>query len=51
MVASQDRGRFDELLKQALAIDPDAAPSRRLANVLAQDRARWLLSRAEELFL
>jgi predicted anti-sigma-YlaC factor YlaD len=51
MVPRQDRGRFEQLLHEALAIDPDAAPSRRLANVLAQERARWLLDRADELFL
>lgn len=51
MVSRQDRDRFEELLHQALAIDPDAAPSRRLANVIAQDRARWLLSRMDDLFL
>lgn len=51
MVARQDRDRFEELLHQALAIDPDATPSSRLANVIAQDRARWLLSRMDDLFL
>jgi predicted anti-sigma-YlaC factor YlaD len=39
------------LLKQALAIDPDARPEWRLSNIVMQRRARWLLSREEELFV
>jgi predicted anti-sigma-YlaC factor YlaD len=50
-VASQDRAEFERLLKQALAIDVDAEPSQRLANLVAQRRARWLLARADELFI
>ncbi len=38
------------LLRQALAIDPDAAAQHRLANQVAQRRARWLLSIIDELF-
>ena len=37
--------------EQALAVDPDRAPEERLANLVAQRRARWLLSRADELFV
>ncbi len=47
----QDRVGFEELLKRALAIDPDAAPQSRLQNLIAQRRARWLLGRVDELFL
>jgi predicted anti-sigma-YlaC factor YlaD len=50
-VATQDRGEFEKLLNQALAIDPEALPEERLANVVAQRRARWLLGRADELFI
>ncbi|MBI5770994.1 MAG: hypothetical protein HZA93_24670 [Verrucomicrobia bacterium] len=50
-VQQQDRARFDELLRQALAIDADARPETRLVNLLMQRRARWLLSRADDLFL
>jgi predicted anti-sigma-YlaC factor YlaD len=50
-VAKQDRAEFERLLNQALAIDPDTAPAQRLANVIAQRRARWLLGRADELFI
>jgi predicted anti-sigma-YlaC factor YlaD len=47
----QDRAEFESLLKKALAIDADAWPEIRLANLIAQRRARWLLERMDELFL
>jgi len=50
-VATQDRRAFDRLLDQALAFDADRLPAHRLANLLAQSRARWLKARAEDLFL
>jgi predicted anti-sigma-YlaC factor YlaD len=50
-VASQDRTEFKRLLAQALAIEVDRAPEYRLANLVAQKRAGWLLSRADELFI
>ena len=49
-VNKQDRQQFEELLARALAIDLDAEPSLRLSNVLAQERARWLEGRIEDLF-
>jgi predicted anti-sigma-YlaC factor YlaD len=49
--AKQDRKEFEALLKRALAIDADAKPALRLANLIMQRRARWLLSRTDELFL
>jgi len=45
----QDRARFKLLLEQALAVDVDARPQYRLANLIMQRRARWLLSRTDEL--
>jgi predicted anti-sigma-YlaC factor YlaD len=48
-VAKQDRAGFEGHLRQALAIDPDANPQHRLANLVMQRRARWLLSRTEQL--
>jgi predicted anti-sigma-YlaC factor YlaD len=39
------------MLEKALAIDVDADPTTRLANVVAQRRARWLLAHQSELFL
>jgi len=50
-VQEQDRRGFEDLLKRALAIDHDAAPERKLANLVMLRRARWLLSRADELFV
>lgn len=47
----QDRAEFEALMKKALAIDADAAPEMRLANLVAQRRARWLMGRLDELFL
>ncbi len=47
----QDPKEFRRLLEQALAINADADPPDRLANLIAQRRARWLLSRMDELFL
>jgi predicted anti-sigma-YlaC factor YlaD len=47
----QNRGEFEALLRKALAVDPDARPEWRLSNLIEQRRARWLLSREEELFL
>ena len=50
-VKEQNIIEFRSLLNRALAIDPDAKPEWRLANLVMQRRARWLLSRADELFL
>ncbi len=50
-VGRQDRREFESLLRQALAVDPDARPEWRLANLILQRRARWLLSRVDQLFL
>ncbi|MGV8075523.1 MAG: TRAP transporter TatT component family protein [Syntrophobacteraceae bacterium] len=50
-VGLQDRAEFERLLNQALAIDVNALPKQRLANVMAQRRARWLLNRMDRLFI
>jgi predicted anti-sigma-YlaC factor YlaD len=50
-VATQNRTEFARLLKEALAVDPNRAPNQRLANLIAQRRARWLIGRADELFI
>jgi predicted anti-sigma-YlaC factor YlaD len=49
-VANDNRAEFEQLLKQALAIDSDARAEWRLQNLVVQKRARWLLARADELF-
>ena len=50
-VRKQDHHMFKGLLQKALAIDPDAVPTWRLANILAQEKARWMLDRSAELFV
>ena len=50
-VQEQDRAEFEALLAAALAIDADLAPESRLENLVMQRRARWLLARADELFV
>ena len=50
-VQTQNVAEFDQLLKQALAINADAWPEYRLANLIYQRRARWLVSRRDQLFL
>ncbi len=50
-VPDQDATLFRDLLDRALAVDVDARPDDRLANLVAQRRARWLLERIEDLFL
>ena len=50
-VAKQDKAQFQELLEKALAIDVSRPDDQRLANLLAQKRARWQLGRLDELFI
>ena len=50
-IQEQNVTEFTQLLQRANAIDPDAAPNLRLANLVAQRRARWLLARTDDLFL
>jgi predicted anti-sigma-YlaC factor YlaD len=50
-VAQQNRNEFESLLKQAIAINVNDEPETRLANLIMQERARWLLTRTDELFV
>jgi predicted anti-sigma-YlaC factor YlaD len=50
-ISTQNRVEFKQLLDRALAIDIESAPDQRLANIIAQRRARWLLSRMDRIFL
>ena len=50
LVASQDRKEFVHSLQEVVATDVDRFPSERLANMVAQRRARWLLTRVSDLF-
>ena len=50
-VQKQDAAEFKKLLAQALAVNVDAKPEARLENLIMQRRAKWLLSRADDLIL
>jgi predicted anti-sigma-YlaC factor YlaD len=50
-ISKQDYKFFKELLHKALAVDPDGVLKWRLVNILAQQKAQWLLDHSEELFL
>jgi predicted anti-sigma-YlaC factor YlaD len=50
-IPKQDRASFESLLRKALAVDPDQQESSRLPNLVARDRAEWLLGRMDELIL
>lgn len=49
-VPQQNRVEFEAMLRQALAVDPNALPEARLATLILQRRAQWLLARADDLF-
>jgi predicted anti-sigma-YlaC factor YlaD len=48
---AQNAAEFKSMLQKALAVDPDADPDHRLATLVAQRRAGWLLDHVDELFL
>ena len=50
-VGTQNKKEFLQMLDQALQVDINKAPDERLANVIAQKRARWLQGRVDELFV
>ncbi|MFW5768659.1 MAG: TRAP transporter TatT component family protein, partial [Spirochaetota bacterium] len=50
-IADQDVEEFIGLLTTALAIDVDEDPDNRLANVVAQRKARWYLENIDRFFL
>ncbi len=50
-IHQQDKNRFETLLKEALAFDVNANPDKRLANILSQRRAVFLLENVDQLFL
>jgi predicted anti-sigma-YlaC factor YlaD len=51
LVQAQDRDTFTRTLEEVLAADPGEVAKYRLANVLAQRRARLLLAHVDDLFL
>ena len=50
LLPAKDRTEFEATLKKALAVDVNAEPDGRLANLLMQRRAKWLLARVDKLF-
>ena len=50
-IPTQDKKQFQESLEKALAIDVSQPSDQRLANIIAQKRARWQLARQDELFV
>jgi predicted anti-sigma-YlaC factor YlaD len=50
-VPVQDIAAFRDALAKALAIDPEAFPENRLANLIAQKKARWYLDNLDSLFI
>ena len=50
-VVRQDRAQFREMLDKALAVDVSHKDAQRLANLLAQKRARFQLGRVDDLFV
>jgi len=51
MLQHQDVTQFRKLMDQALAIDLESEPDLRLANTLAQEKARWYLDHLDYFFL
>jgi hypothetical protein len=47
---AKDRREFERLLRAAIAIDVSKRPSLRLANLIAQRHARYLLTQMDRLF-
>lgn len=50
-IREQNLTEFRALIVATLAVDPDEVPDLRLANIIAQRRARWLQNRIPDLFL
>ena len=51
LVQKQDRAEFTRVLEEVVHADPGEVPRYRLANILAQRRAKALLAHADDLFL
>jgi len=50
-IPEQDKAGFTTALNKALEVDTSEPSDQRLANVLYEERARWLLGRVEEYFI
>jgi hypothetical protein len=51
LLPQQKKAEFQALLEEAVAFDVNKAPASRVANLVAQRRAQWLLGRLPELFV
>jgi predicted anti-sigma-YlaC factor YlaD len=49
-IDAQDKKEFTRLLQKVAEFDVDSDPDHRLVNIIAQRRAKWLLSRISDLF-
>ena len=50
MTFQQNKSKFLELLKSIVVFDADQHRDFRLANLIAQRRAEWLLTQVDDLF-
>ena len=50
LTVQKNRAEFERMLQVALKIDLEGDPDNRLANVIMQRRARWLMGRVDKLF-
>jgi predicted anti-sigma-YlaC factor YlaD len=50
-VKNQNEEEFQNLLNQALQIDPEADKSKRLVNILSQRKAKWYLAHQDDFFI
>ena len=50
-VTNQNAAEWKDLLNKALAIDVDKDPANRLANIIYQKRAKWLLAHTSDYFI
>ena len=50
-INENNKKEFETILNEALAIDINKAPGQKLANVISQRRARWLLGRIDDVFV
>jgi predicted anti-sigma-YlaC factor YlaD len=51
LLPAHDKAQFRAMLERALAIDADRQPEDRLATLVSQRKARWLLARIDDLIL
>lgn len=49
-IKNQYKDEFIDLLSYVIEFDIESVPSKKLTNAMAQERAKWLLSRIDEIF-